>query len=379
MDSPKKQRLLFIDIVRGLAVLTMIQAHVSNSTILNSIRKTPQFHNLDLLNGFVSATFIFIAGFSLCLVLERKLAAFLKFEKPLWTQIQRLLFILAIGYWLHLPLWSLRKILNMNDQQIFAVFRCDVLHAIALSLLFCILLGIILRKQRFIALTTAVLGLFVVFWTPFLYDTDPNTYVSPVIGTYITAHHNPLFPLFPSSAYAFAGYFFCWVYLQCREKNKERLLFSILLICGLIMLVGAFALFHVSWSYHTYADPSKSSPRHFMMKMGAVFLVLSGCWFYEHIRKPARSIINIVGQESLFVYGFHLMIVYGCVFTPHNFAHDIGNSLTYLASFGLAAVLILLMSIAAIVWHHLKTSYPKVAKGIFYGVVAIWVIGLLVN
>ena len=104
-----KARLLFVDIVRGLAVLAMIEAHMSNATILDSIRRTPQFHHIDLFNGFVSACFIFISGFALCLVIEQRLDLYLHWKKPLWLQIRRLLFILALGYWLHLPVWSFRR------------------------------------------------------------------------------------------------------------------------------------------------------------------------------------------------------------------------------------------------------------------------------
>lgn len=375
--SPGKPRLLFIDIVRGVAVLTMIQAHVSNSTILASIRKTPEFHKLDLLNGMVSACFIFIAGFAISLVIDQKLDSFLKWEKPLWMQIRRLLFILALGYWLHLPFWSLQRLLHMNDQQMLTVFRSDVLHAISISLLFCLLTAIILRNRTATAITLGGLCLFVVFWTPYLYDTDPIAYTSPILSTYLTAHRNPLFPLFPSSAYAFAGYFFCWLYLELKKRGKEQILFAVLMPLGLVMLVGAFQLFYLPWSYHTYADPSKSSPRHFMMKLGAVLLVLSVVWFYERLWKPGRSYVNMIGQESLFVYGLHLMIVYGCVFTPHSFASDIGSNLTVGPSLLLSLLLIAVMCAVGVAWFRIKRESPRVAKGMFYGAVAFWLIGLL--
>ncbi|MEW6364222.1 MAG: heparan-alpha-glucosaminide N-acetyltransferase domain-containing protein [Acidobacteriota bacterium] len=374
-----KSRLLFIDIVRGLAVLAMIEGHVSNSTILDSIRRTPQFHHIDLFNGFVSACFIFISGFSLCLVVEQRLELFLQWKTPLWLQIRRLLFILALGYWLHSPPWSLRGTLQMDQRAVFGVFRCDVLQAITLSLFFCLFVAMVLRRRDAIAIALGALALFVVFYTPFLYDTDPNTYVPAVIGTYITAHHNPLFPLFPSAAYTFTGYFFCWLYLRLRSRGKDMLLFSVLLPAGLAMLVGALALFYAPWSYHVYADPSRSSPRHFMMKLGAVLFTLSLVWFYERLLKPKRSYLNMVGQESLFVYGLHLMIVYGCVFTRHSFARDIGNCLTYLPSFTLTAMLIAAMCLAGVGWHVLKRDYPRVAKGLFYGAVALWTVGLLVR
>ena len=57
---------------RGFAVVAMIQAHVSNATISESIQQTTAFHYLDIFNGTISGCFILIAGFAITLYLEKR-------------------------------------------------------------------------------------------------------------------------------------------------------------------------------------------------------------------------------------------------------------------------------------------------------------------
>lgn len=359
---------------RGFAVLVMIEGHVFNSTILPELHATRRFHHLDVFHGLIAPSFIFISGFAFALGLERKWDSFLRFEKPLWLQIRRLLFVLALAFWLHLPTWSFQSLMNSSRETILYFLRCDVLQLIALSLLFSLFLCLVLRNHKAVIFTLLALTLLIVFVTPFIYYTDPRQYLPVPISDYINTKYRALFPLFPWSAYSFAGSVVCWVYLRARAAGRERQLFTFLAVTGIIFFIGAFLLFYTPWQYYQYEDPSRSSPRHFMMKIGFIFFMLSGLWFYEQTRKPEKSILNTVGQESLLVYGVHLIIVYGASFTPHCIAKDIGQVLNFKQGFAITWILAGLMVITALVWHRLKVERPKVAKAVFYGLCAIYFI-----
>src|SRR5688572_5264020 len=127
---------------RGFAVLVMIEGHVINATVLHALRPTKQFHYLDLFHGMIAPSFIFISGFAFALGLERKWDSFLRLEKPFWVQIKRLLFVLALAYWLHLPAWSFQSLLHASRETILWFLRCDVLQLISISLLLSLLLCI---------------------------------------------------------------------------------------------------------------------------------------------------------------------------------------------------------------------------------------------
>ncbi|MGH9856306.1 MAG: heparan-alpha-glucosaminide N-acetyltransferase domain-containing protein [Acidobacteriota bacterium] len=275
------RRLLFIDMFRGFAVLVMIEGHVFNSTIIPALHATRRLHHLDTLHGMIAPSFIFISGFAFALGLERKWESFLRFEKPFWLQIWRLLFVLALGYWLHLPTWSFQELLHAGPDKILWFLRCDILQLIALSLLFSLLLCVLLRNHKAVIFTLLALVFVIIFVTPFLYFTDPREYLPVPLSDYINTKYRALFPLFPWAAYSFAGSVVCWIYLRAREAGKDGRLFWAMAILGFLFFVGAFLLFYTPWEYYKYVDPSRSSPRHFMMRIGFIFLILSALWFYE--------------------------------------------------------------------------------------------------
>src|SRR3989304_8926866 len=157
-SSLPASRLLFIDMYRGIITLIMVQGHVTNSTILHSLRGTTFFHYLNVFNGMVAPSFVFIAGFAISLIFEKKWEDLVHFKRPFWMQIRRYLFILALGYWLHLSTWSFLSLLQYNREQMLFVLRADILHVIGLSLLFSLILGVILQHRKRMMIILLTLG-----------------------------------------------------------------------------------------------------------------------------------------------------------------------------------------------------------------------------
>ncbi|HSE40086.1 MAG TPA: hypothetical protein VLH08_04915, partial [Acidobacteriota bacterium] len=339
----------------------MIEAHVTNSTMLKSIRETPLFHYADIFHGCISASFIFIAGFAFTLTLEKKWDDFLHFRKPLWLQIQRLIFIFVLGYWLHANLWSFSGMMSLTGSDLIRFLRADVLMCIALSLMISLLCALIIRHKTIVVYFIGALALAVVFATPFLYEIDATKFLPMWAAQYVNNKNRSLFPLFSWSAYSFLGTLLSYWYLKAAAAGKDAKYFTILAVSGVLMTASAFALFYVPWSYHTYTDVARASPRSFMMRLGIVFFALSMTWLYERKRKPEKSVLAIQGQESLFVYAFHLMIVYGSQFTSHSLSKDIGPNLMVLPSLALTVTLILFCGVIAMIWHHWKKTRPKSA------------------
>src|SRR5579872_6893470 len=107
--SPVKSRLEFIDLLRGWAVVVMIETHVINALLAQSYRDSSWFPYLDFANGLVAPSFLFCAGCGLWISLGRRWDDYLALRKPLWVYFRRLGWILGIGYALHLPNFSMRQ------------------------------------------------------------------------------------------------------------------------------------------------------------------------------------------------------------------------------------------------------------------------------
>ncbi|MBP1601478.1 MAG: Acyltransferase domain protein [Acidobacteria bacterium] len=57
----------FVDLLRGLALVVMVETHVVNAYLPAGLRQGPFFYWLAFLNGLVAPSFLFASGYSLVL------------------------------------------------------------------------------------------------------------------------------------------------------------------------------------------------------------------------------------------------------------------------------------------------------------------------
>ena len=92
----KIKRLLYIDYLRGLAVIVMIEVHVVNAFLIRETRAEWWFVIVNYINGLVAPSFLFITGFAFIIVSERKWENYLSGGKYLRKQLLRILQIILI-------------------------------------------------------------------------------------------------------------------------------------------------------------------------------------------------------------------------------------------------------------------------------------------
>jgi uncharacterized membrane protein len=142
-------RLAFIDLLRGWALLVMIEVHVFNGFLLPHFRATSWFHVLNFINGLVAPSFIFISGFVFLLASQKKLESFRTFGLTFWKQLGRIGLIWIVGYSLHLPFFSFhRAITEATEAQWLSFYQSDVLHCIAFGLLILFFSRLLIRNDR---------------------------------------------------------------------------------------------------------------------------------------------------------------------------------------------------------------------------------------
>ena len=140
----QKKRALFIDLLRGLVLLIMIEVHVFNSMLIPAIKESGWFSYLNFINGLV-----FVSGLVFVLSLQKGVDELRKFGKIFWKKIGRIFLILIAGYSLHLPDFPLKKILSNPTQQVFNdLFMVDVLQCIAVGLLFLLFARMICKNEK---------------------------------------------------------------------------------------------------------------------------------------------------------------------------------------------------------------------------------------
>jgi uncharacterized membrane protein len=69
----EKVRYTFIDLLRGWAILIMIEVHVFNAFLLPELKQSDWFDILTFINGLVAPAFLFVSGFAFAVSSNSKL------------------------------------------------------------------------------------------------------------------------------------------------------------------------------------------------------------------------------------------------------------------------------------------------------------------
>jgi len=395
---PPSKRLAFIDLLRGWAVIVMIETHVVNATIAPEAAQGSLFQVLMFLNGMVAPSFLFASGMAYAVTTRRKLASYLSLGAPLFRQLWRLVFILLLAYTLHLPKFNLGQMLGeISEEQWLLFFQADVLHCIAVSLLFLQVILLVVRTERRLYLGAGITALLTLFVTPWMWGVDWLEAVPAPIAAYLNGLHFSLFPLFPWSVFLLAGAIAGYMFSALRERTASvsageksdldkgrpatgqttaaadrsgRFPVKRFAWAGGALIAISFALIPLGWLYPTY-DYWRYSPSFVLLRLGIVVLLCSGLMVYEERRGvSARSWITLVGRESLLVYATHLLLIYGN-FGSFNFRRWANHTFGLEEAFGWTFILLGLMFALALFWDWVRRQDPRWKKGIQWAVLAV--------
>jgi uncharacterized membrane protein len=382
MMNPDKKRFYFIDQFRGWAVLFMVETHVVNAFLHYGLRSSLAYKALDFFNGLIAPSFLFIAGFSFAIVAERKWDEYLRFGKPFWKQFLRCLQILLVGYLLHVPQLSLHRLslsLKWSEKHVF--WGVDVLHAIAISLLFLLLLIPLWRSREryfaFLAASAVVISLL----TPLLLSLPVEAFLPPAFSGYFKRLPNSQFPLFPWMGFAFMGAAMSILWQKARQKQIEPRFFIRIFFTGLFMVVIFLIIALQPFVPVALSSFNPAKPLFFFFKLGLVAMLLSGLWWVEQKKGERPVLVTRVGQESLTAYAFHIAVIFGGFFGAygHNLVELIGMTRSWLEVGLMALALILITAAVALGWHWLKENRPVVAKRGFWMGVAVLAIFMILR
>ena len=356
-----KKRFYFIDQFRGWAVLFMIETHVLNAFLNANLRSNLSYKALDFSNGLVAPAFLFIAGFTFAIVAARKWDDYLRLGRPFRQQLRRYMFVGLVGYFLHIPGFSLPHLIatvRWKERNVF--WGVDVLQCIAFSLLLMLLLVPLLRRQKRFFIFLALAALALVLLTPLVYSLDVPALLPAALAGYLKRVPGSQFPLFPWLAYVWLGAFFSWLWQEAKRNEGEKKYFRDVFIAGGLLLVIFFIVVLQPLVQVELNSFSPSRPLFFFLKLALILLLLACSWHGEQKWGNRPALVTTVGQESLLVYAAHIMVIYG-TFGP-SLSFLIGKTRSWLDVTAMALVLIGAMFVLALAWHTGKEKNPLLAR-----------------
>lgn len=306
-DAPaaRDSRVAFVDRLRAVATIAMIEVHVVNALLATDLRRGVLFRAVDALNGLVAPAFLFCAGFAFALSVRRA------FGEGAWRDaaakhVRRSATLLGLGYLLHASAlvsgaWS-------------TFLQADVLQTIALGLVASLGVAALARTRARarLGLLAAALAVFVA--APFVRAAD-FARAPAWLAPYFTDRVETQFPLFPWTAFVLAGAGLGTLHEGDASPWRRRLELAAVLTAAAAATAWAVA----PWLPAHGAPPHDGSvgPAAMLGRLAAV-LVLglalhspskggSRGGFVASLWRAARPL----GTHSLLVYFAHIAIVYG--------------------------------------------------------------------
>lgn len=337
----KGQRFAFLDAARGIAVLWMIQVHVTNVILDPSLRSSWWFNILNISNGYVAPTFIFCAGSGLWIALSRRGEKYLEAGRELWTYLKRLTYVLFCAYVMHTPYFSLQGMLAMPQHVWLSWLQLDVLHVIVYASLAALAVYFVVRDLRRTTLAYGAIAatIMAISWS------IPRDGISQ-------------FPLLPWSGYLFAGAAITGWFMQHAEKAHLARLFIIIGLIGPFILFASKGLsISMPWDAVWWRSPGG-----LLFRICATLLLLGSLFHIEESLAGSRfgRMLVTLGNESLFMYISHLLLVYGSLVPWLDKLvgrHHFGIGSTMAIWIAVTALFTLLM----LAWRQLKTDRPPTA------------------
>jgi uncharacterized membrane protein len=295
----EKSRIQYLDWLRGLAVVLMIQTHTADSFLRQELRSTAWYQWSQFVGGWGAPLFLFLAGVSLGIVFDRARARGANTRELLEKAVKRGVAILLLAFafrieqvlvWFPFAPWR-------------DVLKVDILNCIGVSY---VLVGLAAARRKPWILIAIAAG--IVLLTPLI-----APFRGGILLDYLNGNGNGVyFPIFPWAAYTFAGAGTAYLLMNARGKEQEHGFLLGIAVVGLALLLLANWINQRPERLFGLADYSRYSPHYAMTKFGCVLLMMYAAFGWA--RRPTSnrwSPMLIFGQTSLLVYWLHIEFVYG--------------------------------------------------------------------
>lgn len=377
-ERGKGPRLIFIDLMRGLVMLVMIEVHVVNSMMSASLKENYLFDVLNFINSLVAPSFIFISGFAFYLASRAKIDDFRRFRWAFWRQLGRIGLIWMIGYQLHLPYFSLRNIFIYSDaNQMLHFYGIDVLQCIAFCLLCVFALRLIIRSEKTFLIVVGSLGAFFVAGAAPAYRIDFTAFLPAPVAVYLNVAHYSLFPIFPWFGFMSAGVIFAWIITRAREQGRELLVVSKAFKAGMALALPAAAVIVLCTTLLPFFDDLRPNPLFFTARLGCVLAILALCHRYCRERPSLFPPIMYASRESLIVYWLHLQLIHRQLWNSTSLEHAAAGSFSLLQCMGVTLALIAITFPVAWAWNRLKRTHEYTGRIVTWAVLSLALIAFL--
>jgi peptidoglycan/LPS O-acetylase OafA/YrhL len=295
-------RLQYLDWLRGLGALIMLQGHVFHSFLKPELRNGGPFLLSQFVGGMPPAIFLFLTGITLAFLMdsvERKGLTALQRVAAVWRR-SGYLFLLAFAF--RLQLWLFAWPSPWTD-----LVRVDILNCMGFAVAALSVMALFRTAER--VRLCAVLGLGIACAAPLISQMDWS-WTPAVVRSYVIPDYN-FFGFFPWGAYLAFGMSAGSILRSLPPDGVERAMQWAALLGGGMVTAGQYFA-NLPFSVYARSEFWLNSPAQVIIKLGVILLLgaLAYLWT-QHGAGSRWSWVRQFGTTSLLVYWVHIELVYG--------------------------------------------------------------------
>ena len=328
-SSPNVSRLHYLDWLRGLAAVIMLQGHTFHSFARGDQREGAAYVLSQFAGGITPAIFLFLTGVTLAFRMdgaERR-------GEPLgrrWSKaLARAGYLIGIAFLFRLQLWLFAGASTPWTD----LLKVDILNAMALAVAVLSVMVVFQTTERI--RLCAVLGLGIAAASPLMSQADWSG-IPQIVQLYLKPDYAQ-FSFFPWAAYLAFGMSAGSALRVIREEHMDRAMQWAAILGGGLILSSRYAA-DTPYSLYSTSEFWLNSPAQVLIKLGVVLWLMALAFLWTRYTANAGwGWIRQLGTTSLLVYWVHIELVYGRWLNGWKGSLDVGQ--TVLATAGVVALM----------------------------------------
>ena len=291
---------MFLDWLRGLAAVVMLQGHTFHSFLQPQLRDHPAYIFSQFFGGQASAVFLFLTGITFGLGMNRRE------NLPAWGRVAgalrraRYLFLLALAFRLQMWLFAL-PVQPWTD-----LLRVDVLNLMGATAALLSVIALARGRER---VQWAVLaGVMLAMLAPVVAAWD--TAGMPGFARDYFVPSAAAFSMFPWGSYLAFG-LAAGSAIPLIKRGEWGRVMQWAALCGFGLVLAGQYFSNLPFSLYPHTDFWLDSPALVACKLGVTLLLGSAAFLWTEYFSHGWSGVQLLGTTSLAVYWVHVELVYG--------------------------------------------------------------------
>ena len=339
-------RLLYLDWVRGLAALIMLQGHVFHSFLKDDLRANGPYVFSQFLGGMPPAIFLFLTGATLSFLMdsqERKNLPVLQ----RWTgAARRAGYLFTVAFAFRIQLWLFTVWFSPGTNAPWTeLLKVDILNCMGFGIASLAVLAMVPTRLRIWAASAT--GVAIAMVSPLITQNGLSG-LPPLLRDYLMPNVN-FFSFFPWAAFIAFGVAFGSA-IRAYPRDRMTSLMQGMALIGLACAFGVNAIHSFGPTIYAKSDFWLDGPTLIFIKAGVVLMLVAFAFAWlSHAQAQSWSWIRQLGTTSLLVYWVHIELVYG---------HWLGwmkNNLTVSQTLLVSAAIVALM----VALSYIRTSWSQ--------------------